>query len=353
MREDVGHGSAFGFRPNHPPGPVAAPYQRIGGLVEIPALLREFDCEPDAVMTAAGVDPDVLGNVDGRIAYGEATRLLHQCVRHTGCAHFGLLAGQRWSLAHLGPLGESMRAASSVRTALEVFAAHQHRNSNAAAAFLLEYRDTISLGYALYRKDIEHIDIAYDLAMAFAFNLLRELCGSTWAPTEVVFSRAQPVDPRPYRRYFRAPLRFDQDHCAVRFPMRWLDRDVARGTAGRGGAHWRIDDDEAQTDLVHRTHRLLRMLLLEGKSSGDDLAAKLDLHRRTLNRRLKDKGTTFRQVLDNVRFDVACQLLQYTDMPIPDIGAALCYSEVSAFMHAFHRWSGTSPNRWRSSARQV
>lgn len=353
MPGDVRHGSARESRSGLPPEAAAVPYQRIGGLVEIPALLREFDCEPGAVISAAGVDPDVLNDVEGRLAYSGATRLLHQCVRHTGCAHFGLLAGQRWSLAHLGPLGESMRAASSVRTALELLATHQHRNSNAAAAFLLEYRDSISLGYALYRKDVEHIDLAYDLAMAFAFQLLRELCGRTWEPAEVVFSRTQPVDVLPYRQYFRAPLRFDQDHCAVRFPMRWLDREVARGAADPDEQRWPMEEDAVQMDLVQQTHRLLRVLLLEGKSSGDDLAAKLDLHRRTLNRRLKDHGTTFRHLLDDVRFEVACQLLQYTDMPIPDIGAALCYSEVSAFMHAFRRWSGTSPNRWRTDARQV
>jgi AraC-like DNA-binding protein len=354
MRQDAGHGSARQSRSNPPSTVVAAavPYQRIGGLVEIPALLRELGCEPGTVVSSAGIDAGALNHVDGRIPYADATSLLHACVRHTDCAHFGLLAGQRWNLAHLGVLGESMRAAASVRAALELFAAHQHRNSDAAAAFLLEYRDTISLGYAVYRKDIEHIDLAYDLALAFAFNLMRELCGPRWNATEVVFSRAAPRDAAPYRHFYGAPLRFDQDHCAVRFPMRWLDQDVARGRQTSEAVTVDGPGDSVQLDIVSRTHRLLRVLLLEGKSSGDDLAAKLDLHRRTLNRRLKDEGTTFRQVLDEVRYEVARQLLQYTDMPITDIAAALCYSEVSAFMHAFHRWSGTSPHRWRTGVRQ-
>ncbi|MBX9961799.1 MAG: AraC family transcriptional regulator [Burkholderiales bacterium] len=303
------------------------------------------------VLSEAGIDAGALGHLDGRIPYADATRLLHACVRHTGRAHFGLLAGQRWGLAHLGALGESMRAASSVRAALELFAAHQHRNSDAAAAFLLEYRDTISLGYAVYREDIEHIDLAYDLAMAFAVNLLRELCGPRWNATECVFSRAVPKDSAPYRRAFRAPLRFNQDHCAVRFPMRWLDHHIVRAPLRRASDLSGGPGASDEPDLVTRTHRLVRVLLLEGKSSGDDLAAKLDLHRRTLNRRLKDEGTTFRRLLDEVRYEVARQLLQYTDMPIPDIAGSLCYSEVSAFMHAFHRWSGTSPHRWRTGAR--
>lgn len=355
MRSAAGHGSACNAGRSLPPSAVAAsvPYQRIGGLVEVPMLLRALGCDPQTVLSAAGIDPAALTRAEGRVSYADATRLLHVCARHTGCAHFGLLVGQRWGLAHMGVLGESMRAASSVRAALELFAKHHHRNSDAAATFLLEYRDTISLGYAVHRKDAGNIDLAYDVAMACAWNLLRELCGPEWKPTEIVFSRAVPMEVAPYRQLFRAPLRFDQDHCAVRFPMRWLDQDVAGKVTNPASEHLPRLDDVSDLDLIPRTHRLMRVLLLEGKSSGDDLAAKLDLNRRTLNRRLKDQGTTFRHVLDDVRYGVARQLLEYTNMPIPDVGVALCYSEVSAFMHAFHRWSGTSPNRWRHDVRSA
>ncbi len=91
------------------------------------------------------------------------------------------------------------------------------------------------------------------------------------------------------------------------------------------------------------------MLLLAGKSSGDDLAQMLSLHRRTLSRRLRAQGTTFQKVLDEVRFEVACQLLEHTGAPIDQIATALCYADVSAFMHAFRRWSGTTPALWRKA----
>lgn len=251
----------------------------------------------------------------------------------------------------MGVLGEAMKASRTVGAALETFATFQHRNSDAAAAFLLEHGALTSLGYVVYRKDIDHLDLAYDVAMAFAWNLLRELCGAEWKASEVIFAKAQPADRLPYRRQFQAPLRFNQDHCAVRFPMRWLDRPVARADMSRPEVPPALAVEAAEVDLVHLTHRHLRLLLLDGKNSGDHLAKKLSLHRRTLNRRLKDQGTTFQQILDEVRFEVARQLLGNTEMPIPDIATALCYSEVSAFTHAFRRWTGTSPHRWRTGSR--
>lgn len=340
-----GRGPQSGIRP---PQPVV--YQRVGGLIELPALLRELGCEPEDVISGTGIDPQALSHADHKIPYAQAARLLHAGARHTGCAHFGLLAGQRWNLSHMGVLGEAMKASRTVGAALQTFATFQHRNSDAAAAFLLEQSDQMSLGYVVYRKDIDHLEFAYDVAMAFAWNLLRELCGAGWQASEAIFARAQPADPLPYRQHFRVPLRFDQDHCAVRFPMRWLERPVAATDIVRPGARQDLAADRAEPDLVHRTHRYLRLLLLEGKCSGDELAKKVSLHRRTLNRRLRDQGTTFQQILDEVRFEVARQMLRNTEMAIPDIAAALCYSEVSAFTHAFRRWTGTSPHRWRSAA---
>ena len=100
-------------------------------------------------------------------------------------------------------------------------------------------------------------------------------------------------------------------------------------------------------ELLSRLRRTLRILLLSGRSSAQEVAALLYLHRRTLNRRLHDQGTNFRHVLDEIRFETACQLLDKTELPLTDIAASLGYSESSAFTRAFRRWSGRAPSRRR------
>ena len=142
--------------------------------------------------------------------------MMGECVAMTGCAHFGLLIGSRWGLSQFGALGELMRHSRTVGEALRSMAVYQRLNSDTGAVFLLEQEGTISMGYAIYRKDVRHPDQIYDTALAITCNLLRELCGSRWVASEVAFSRTQPVDQTPYRRHFRAPLRFDRAHSAVR-----------------------------------------------------------------------------------------------------------------------------------------
>jgi transcriptional regulator GlxA family with amidase domain len=100
-----------------------------------------------------------------------------------------------------------------------------------------------------------------------------------------------------------------------------------------------------------RAHRTLRTLLLHGKTSGADVAHSLTMHRRTLERRLSAAGTRFQQALDPVRFAVAKELLEDSQVAMPDIATALCYADDVSFIRAFRRWTGTTPGAWRESAR--
>jgi AraC-like DNA-binding protein len=100
-------------------------------------------------------------------------------------------------------------------------------------------------------------------------------------------------------------------------------------------------------DLVAALRRFVRAALAKGMASGDEAAKSLNLHRRTLHRRLRARGTTFQRVLDGVRFEVACKLLADAVHPMSEVSARLGYAEPSAFGRAFRRWSGTSPLRWR------
>lgn len=326
------------------------PAQRVGGLVEIPALLRQFGVDAGEVLTSIGLPAGALDQLENRISFSEADRLLGECVARTGCPHFGLLAGQRWHLSHFGALGELMKNSPTVGEALRTLAVHQRLNSDGAAVFLLEHADALSMGYAIYGNGVQYPDQIYDAAIAITCNLLRELCGSRWVASEVVFSRTEPVDQTPYRRHFRAPLRFDQDQSAVRFPAHWQERVVPGADPERRRVLTAALEAADSRRLILQVHRALRLLLVSGKSSGDELAQTLSLQRRTLSRRLRAQGTTFQKVLDEVRFEVARHLLRHTRAPISDVAAALCYAEVSAFMHAFRRWSGTTPAQWRKAA---
>ena len=137
--------------------------------------------------------------------------------------------------------------------------------------------------------------------------------------------------------------RFDAEFAAVRFADHWMKRPVDGADPQKLARALERCHAMEQGDLVQGVFRAMRVLLLHGNSSGDDLAQMLSMHRRTLNRRLEAHGTTFREILDTVRFDVARQLLTDSQISLDDVADTLGYASVSPFMRSFQRWAGTTP----------
>ena len=105
--------------------------------------------------------------------------------------------------------------------------------------------------------------------------------------------------------------------------------------------------------LTADLRRLLRTELLKDSCSAATVAHLFSMHRRTLSRHLRIEGLTFRKAANEIRFEIACELLQNTDMALSQIAAVLRYSELSAFTRAFRRWSGQTPSAWRASHPRV
>ena len=101
--------------------------------------------------------------------------------------------------------------------------------------------------------------------------------------------------------------------------------------------------------LSEDLRRVLRGELLKGPCTVSAIARLFCLHPRTFSRHLADEGAAFQRVVDEIRFDIACDLLANTGMPISQVATVLKYSEASAFTRAFHRWSGQSPSGWRAN----
>jgi len=325
--------------------------QRVGALTSVPSLIRSLGADPAPIIAGAGLRPDALDHPSNRIPFAALTQLLSEAAARTGCAHFGLLAGRTWHLSDLGALGDIVRHAPTVGQALEEFVLLQHLHSGGAMALLLQRDGVVDLGYAIYDPHARSTLQMYDAAIAVALNMMREVCGEGFSPSEVFLPHTVPVDAAPYRKFFRAPLRFNAEVCSLRFPESVMRRPIEGADPERLRAALAQARAGGRAILVQAVYRTLRTLLLHGRSSGTDVARMLMMHRRTLNRRLSAEGTTFQRVLDEVRFALAKELLENSAVSMHDVAAALGYAGLTPFMRAFRRWSGTSPGEWRKSQR--
>jgi AraC-like DNA-binding protein len=242
-----------------------------------------------------------------------------------------------------------MRNARTWGRAFQDLVDNQHRYVRGAVPYLLMSDGVATAGYAIYQPGTAGADHIRDGSVAIGFNMMRELCGAL--PDEVLLSREPPADLRPYRDFFRVPIRFNAEQSALVFPARLLEHAVPGADPrlrlvleAAVAKYWLVNSPNVTDQVV----RLLRPRVLFRNSTLDAVAHCLSTHPRTLNRNLRAEGTTFRKLLNEARFEVAQQLLSGTHINVSGIATALGYAETSAFSHAFHRMAGTSPSEWRT-----
>ena len=341
-------GSANHSRQKHP---VHEGCLRVGPLVEVPQVLRELGVDPVEAISNAGLDMTLFDDPENMIPFTAVGRLLKWCVARTQCPDFGLLIGQRSGPDCMGIVGCLAQHLPDVGSALRSLILHLHIHDRGATPLLSVEQGVAMLSYLIYQQEVESSNQIYDGAMAITFNIMRALCGPAWLPTEVLFSHRPPDDIRPYRRFFQAPLRFDMEQTALVFPAQWLDRAVTGADPLlRQQFEQRIAalENLDPRDLVGQLRCVLRTLLITHRSSLDQVAQLFLMHRRTLNRRLEKQNYTFQRLVNEVRYEIARQLLDNTHLDMSQIAATLDYADASAFTRAFRRWSGTTPTAWRS-----
>lgn len=333
------------------PIPSLPGHLRIAPLLDIPELLLSFGVSPDPLFKEVGLALRVFGNPDNRIDYAALARLLDACVRHTGCAHFGLLVGECFALSRLGIVGELLRNAPNVGAALGGLARHLQVHDRGAAPVLIDVSPSqCLLGYSVYHHDLFDTAQIQDTALAMACRLLRELCGPAWQARRVNFSRARPAAIQAYRGLFGCKLQFDAQMPGVIFDRRWLDQPIA---AADPAVFARISAtlEAARIDmgLGEQVERILLHLLPAGQASAASISRELGISERTLRRRLEAEGSKLQQLISQTRYEMARQLLLCTHLPVAGIAASLQYDDANAFSRAFKRWAGISPLRWRQA----
>lgn len=325
---------------------------RIGTTMALPAVLRSLGVNPAEMLAEAGFDIGLFDDPDNLISYTARGRLMAHCVARTGCQHLGLLVGQQNALHSLGLVGSLVKYSPDVGTALRNLVRYLHLRIRGAVPTLTAGGSAAIFGYHQYQSGSPAADQVADGAVAFMFNILRDLCGSGWKPAEVWFAHREPENVEPFREFFHVLPRFDAEQNALVFSSSWLRRPLSAADANLQRLlqkQMNALEVRHSDDFPEQVRSVLRASLVTRNAGADDIAALFSMHARTLHRRLNACGTGFRQILDEIRFEIARETLENSALAIDETAALLDYADARSFIRAFRRWSGTTPAKWRAS----
>ena len=332
------------------PGVVWAGTVRVAGLGGLRAVLDERGISLPPLLDAAGLPKSLFDDPDNLVDLHRAAQLLDLAAGQAGCPHLGLLCGQLFRPDTIGVVGRLAENATDIGSGLRGLTLNLHLHGHAFVPTLTTVGDSAEFGMRLSPDLRGNTVPAIDLGMAAAFAIVSALCGPGWAPSEVLLGRRPPVRREPYDRFFGVRVRFDSDRNAIVFPATWLGRPVHGASAAKRALLERELAVMAQRQplpAAAMARRSAIACIARGHLSVAAVASALGIHPRMLNRRLAQERTSVFELIKEVRFQIARDLLANTSLPITEIAATLLYANNGTFTRAFRLWSGESPRDWR------
>ncbi len=315
-----------------------------------------FNVQP--LFKEAGIKIDLIRLEDARVSPLQLVSLLEQCVALSPDKHFPLVLGDTFAFESLPEFETLLTTSSTLREALGV--ADLARRI-VLPWLTLEVKEEGDVARVLVGLDVPLPNIeAFGLPLHLVTQALlacirkfgRTLQGSEEGFVGVTLKGDAPPYAAQFEPFFGVPVTFNAPFDALVFERRILDIPLegafpALHEQAQFLAEQRVGKEARRQGVAAEIEEFITRepaLLALGV---EEMADRLNLHPRTLQRRLKDENDSYLHVQARMRHRLACQWLRQGEVSIDDISARLGFSDRRAFTAAFKRWEGATPSAWR------
>ena len=315
-------------------------------------LCQDGALSPEALLAGSGIRLQDLQRTDLRIAIAQERRVFLNAVAQR--CDLGLEMGRRMHVSSYGLLGYTLLSAATLGDALELALGYPALLGTLFELRLRDEGDVVWMEAGGYCEVPELEVFNVEFCLASLKLICDDLLGQPLPLLGACFQHASPAYNALYADNFPCPVRFGDRRNAFGFARHWLERRLP------------LADAVTHRDMLERSRQLnrefacrqalisrARQVLADAlpRAPGlEELARQLHCSPRSLRRHLQDAGTCYQALLDELRYEHARQLLEQERLPIHRIAEAMGYSETASFRHAFQRWSGTTPSRFRHPA---
>lgn len=299
----------------------------------------------------------ILDNPDVLIPLPEQFRILQSAARETGDQYFGARLGQHVRVEKLSAFGQWVSQASNLNEAIERANRGLNRFLQTGTELKLISTKTTT------RWSIEFLDKGFEgryhnelLGLSYLIEVVRLFEGRNWSPDLIRVTARTSIEASNLEQILKAPVIASQRVSSIEFSTALLSHEKLGKSNHSKPTRSPIEsflEVPSATNQYGAIAAITSIAMLEAYPKIDWVASKLGMTRRTMQRRLKEHGTTFSKMLDHIQFRRAEFLLRTTSAPIIEIAFDLGYHDPGHFSRAFRKWSGTSPTKFRQQSINV
>jgi AraC-like DNA-binding protein len=332
------------------PMPEITTLGSVAGLIA--TTLRARGCDPEPLFVEAGLDLDRSSNPNARFPMLRMQQLWRRAVEATGDPCLGLAAARGFQPAMLHGLGLAWLVSDTLLDAFGRLVRYARLINNALSFRLEEHPDSIDL-IAVLPEPLppDFVYAATDLGIAAFLRMCQFTAGRPILPRHVTLQRPRPYCLAQFEEMFGVSIEYGAPVNRLCFDRQLLTRHLASANPELARINdqvvvdylARFDRDsiamQVRSKIIHQ--------LPDGIPTQEAIADTLHVSLRSLQRRLKEEDTSFKDLLEDTRQQLALQYLRDNRRSIGEITYLLGFSEPSNFTRAFKRWTGKSPAQYR------
>ena len=324
------------------------PLIRASVLIGLGDYMEELGVSSAQVLERAGLDEEQIRDPSNFIPLEKHCAVLEEAVSATGNPALMLEFVGRQNLGIYGAIGALAMGSTDVRSGLEVFQRYLHYSAQAVEVNLRVEHDTAFFTAHTNFLPARRSHQFRIHSVALMCHVVRTLCGRPWSPRLVYLDMPSPTNLTPYTDFFCAPLAFTQGQDGLTFPPEVLDWPIEDSLSSISSELRVFLNENYASNLQEHVRAVMNSLLMTGMCTAEAVAVSMGLGERTLQRKLSLEGTSFRELLEQVRSTLAINYMREPQFRLTDIAEMLGYSDLSVFSRSFKRWFGISPQQWRA-----
>jgi AraC-like DNA-binding protein len=318
-------------------------------------LLEMHGLEAVKIAHDAGIDLSTIPDPSERIAIDKVDAMLRVAIPLIDDLAFGLQAARCWHPSHLGVLGHAWLSCDTLRAGLEGVSRYFRLVGERGVTTIDVTRGGVKVCFRANRGDPAAVPVAavfVDIAMAVLLDMCRMNAGAALRPVAASLCRPKPEHDEAYEHFFGCSVRFRAEEDAFVLSARDADRPLPSANRRLAAIFDKLLTEELgrlnRSDVVSRCRAEVLQHVESGEMTEENMARRLHMSRRTLQRRLEEADTTYLRLVDDTRKDLALRYVEDPHRSITDVAFTLGFSQQSAFTRAFKRWTGVNPTEYRA-----
>jgi AraC-like DNA-binding protein len=324
---------------------------QLSALYGLDKLLGELGADPEKTMRQFGIETSDLLQLDKRMSVHQMILLLNQLAEQLDSADFGLRLGTYQDFRVLGDTGILISSSPNLFAALQAARSINlyHNQAEYWRPFKFE-RSIVFRRYDLYQEalDTRHYK---EMAMSACYQMGKLLLGKAFKEVSIDFSHSAALPLKHYQKFFSDTVRLNAEYDQLSIPARLASMPLKTSNQTeleRVKVELEQPVNQHHTDIINRIIIVLQQLLSSGNLSIDSVARTLAMSTRSLQRRLSERGITFRHLVELQRIEVASRYLSASRSDVTLIAEMVGYTDAGNFCRAFKRVKGVSPRQWRN-----